>query len=103
MPARPWRPRPSGPPARSANGSSNFDADVEDPASYDFAVTDAYIANIQACGSETFYRLGSKIEHIVKKPDFGKCTYHRVSKISQEGYSSLKEARSSNEKFLKYP
>ena len=45
----------------------NFDADVEDPASYDFAVTDAYIANIQACGSETFYRLGSKIEHRVKK------------------------------------
>jgi hypothetical protein len=33
------------------------------------------------------------IEHIVKKPDFGKCTYSRVSKISQEGYSSLKEAQ----------
>ena len=33
------------------------------------------------------------IEYIVKKPDFGKRTYNIVSKISQEGYSSLKEAQ----------
>lgn len=45
----------------------NFDADADDPASYDFAVTDAYMQSIQSCGTKVFYRLGSKIEHEVKK------------------------------------
>ena len=45
----------------------NFDADVNDPASYDFAVTDNYVKEIIGCGSKVFYRLGSKIEHMVKK------------------------------------
>ena len=45
----------------------NFDADVNDPASYDFACTDVYMKNIIKYGSKPFYRLGSKIEHNVKK------------------------------------
>ena len=45
----------------------DFDADVEDPASYDFACTDEYIAVTLEAGTETFYRLGQKIEHEIKK------------------------------------
>ena len=45
----------------------NFDADVNDPASYDFACTDHYMSQIIEYGAEPFYRLGSKIEHGVKK------------------------------------
>jgi len=44
-----------------------FEADPYDPASYDFAVTDEYILITQDAGTETFYRLGQKIEHYVKK------------------------------------
>ena len=45
----------------------NFDADENDPASYDFATTDEYILVTLDAGTETFYRLGQKIEHYVKK------------------------------------
>lgn len=45
----------------------SFDADVNDEASYDFACTDHYIKQIFEYGSVPFYRLGSKIEHGVKK------------------------------------
>lgn len=45
----------------------NFDADVNDPASYDFACTDVYTETILDAGTKVFYRLGSKIEHEVKK------------------------------------
>ena len=45
----------------------NFDADVNDPASYDFVCTDEYIAVTALAGTETFYRLGQKIEHTIKK------------------------------------
>ena len=45
----------------------NFDADPEDPANYEFAVTDVYTERIQSTGTETFYRLGSRIEHQIKK------------------------------------
>ena len=56
----------------------NFNADVNDPDSYDFACTDKYLSQIIEYGAEPFYRLGSKIEHGVKKygtimpPDFQK-------------------------------
>lgn len=46
---------------------TDFDADVNDPASYDFALTDFYLEGIQMAGTETFFRLGNKIEHWVKK------------------------------------
>ena len=45
----------------------NFDADVNDPNSYDFPCTDNYIAQMLEHGAKPFYRLGSKIEHGVKK------------------------------------
>lgn len=56
----------------------DFSKDVNDPASYDFALTDEYLKAIDFAGIETFYRLGSKIEHwpvkygTVCPPDFQK-------------------------------
>lgn len=40
----------------------NFEADVDDPASYDFAFTDAYLQTIHASGMKILYRLGVTIE-----------------------------------------
>ena len=45
----------------------DFSADENDPASYDFTLTDEYLRRIQAAGTKVFYRLGSKIEHEMKK------------------------------------
>ena len=45
----------------------NFDADPENPDSYDFACTDHYLLGCEAADTEVFYRLGSRIEHEVKK------------------------------------
>lgn len=45
----------------------DFDADPADEKSYDFACTDEYLRVIDFSGVKTFYRLGSKIEHEVKK------------------------------------
>ena len=45
----------------------NFDADENDPKSYDFAVTDAYLRNMRAAGTEPFFRLGQRIEHAAKR------------------------------------
>lgn len=56
----------------------NFDADENDPASYDFHLTDEYNARIMSAGAKVFYRLGNKIEHESKRygaippKDFGK-------------------------------
>lgn len=56
----------------------DFSKDANDPASYDFAATDRYLKTIREAGTKIFYRLGSKIEHGVKKygtrvpPDFKK-------------------------------
>ena len=56
----------------------NFDRDENDPAAYDFHLTDEYILNTLSAGTRTFYRLGSRIEHETKKygtlppPDFYK-------------------------------
>lgn len=41
----------------------NFDADEKDPASYDFAFTDAYLGNVIKSGTKIFYRLGVTIEN----------------------------------------
>ena len=57
---------------------TDFSKDPEDPASYDFRLTDDYLRVIELGGSRVFYRLGSKIEHWPKKyntlppPDFKK-------------------------------
>ncbi|MBQ2468222.1 MAG: hypothetical protein II503_00935, partial [Clostridia bacterium] len=45
----------------------NFDADENDPASYDFVNTDEYLQRIVNAGTKIFYRLGQSIEHTVKK------------------------------------
>lgn len=45
----------------------DFDRDENDPASYDFALTDLYIAEIVKAGAEVFYRLGETIDHGVVK------------------------------------
>lgn len=45
----------------------NFDADPDDPASYDFACTDEAIAVCTEAGTQTFFRLGQTIEHQIKK------------------------------------
>ncbi len=58
----------------------DFDADPSDPASYDFAFTDAYIKSLVSSGTEIFYRLGVTIEnnhtikayHIHPPKDFAK-------------------------------
>ncbi|MBQ8310824.1 MAG: hypothetical protein IJX80_07420 [Clostridia bacterium] len=44
-----------------------FEADVNDPASYDFACTDEAILCCLDAGTETFFRLGQTIEHQIKK------------------------------------
>lgn len=45
----------------------NFDADESAPASYDFFYTDEYLKTILDAGTQVFFRLGSKIEHGMKK------------------------------------
>ena len=45
----------------------DFDADAENPASYDFLLTDEYLKVIEEAGTKVFYRLGHKIEHAPKK------------------------------------
>ena len=45
----------------------NFDADENDPLSYDFTLTDELIEATQDSGTKVFYRLGQKIEHWIKK------------------------------------
>ncbi len=45
----------------------NFDADVDDPESYDFVCTDEYLKCIDAAGTKVFYRLGVSIEHHARK------------------------------------
>lgn len=45
----------------------DFQADPDDPESYDFILTDEYIKAIVDCGTKVFYRLGVSIEHASKK------------------------------------
>lgn len=44
----------------------DFDADENDPASYDFAFTDALLENLVKAGVEPYYRLGITIENHVE-------------------------------------
>ena len=45
----------------------DFDADENDPASYDFACTDKHVKEVFLAGTKVFYRLGTRIEHEIKK------------------------------------
>lgn len=44
----------------------NFDADENEPSSYDFEYTDKYVKAAEDVGSKVFYRLGAMIEHFKK-------------------------------------
>ena len=44
----------------------DFDADVNDPASYNFKPTDDYLNAIVNAGCKVFYRLGESIDHFPK-------------------------------------
>ena len=48
----------------------NFDADPNDPASYDFECTDQCVADTFSAGTQVYYRLGSRIEHGKKAGTF---------------------------------
>ena len=62
----------------------NFDADVDDPASYNFGLTDAYIEAIIECGTKPLYRLGIDIEHQpVKRYVFPPKDYLKWAKICE--------------------
>lgn len=56
----------------------DFNADENDPDSYDFTLTDDYLSHIMLAGAQVFFRLGNKIEHwkkhygIMPPPDFNK-------------------------------
>ncbi len=45
----------------------DFNADPEDPASYDFSRTDTYLKSILDLGTQVIYRLGISIEHTKRK------------------------------------
>ena len=45
----------------------DFDADENDPGSYDFTLTDLYLDDIERAGTKIFYRLGNRIECEAKK------------------------------------
>ena len=50
-----------------ANVFPDFSADADDPASYDFTLTDYYIRPLVEAGMQVMYRLGTTIEHEPKK------------------------------------
>lgn len=60
----------------------NFSADVDDPASYNFALTDLYFKCALEVGTRIFYRLGSTIEHQpVKRYIYPPADYHKWAEI----------------------
>ena len=61
----------------------NFDADVDDPNSYDFRETDSYIKTIIDAGIEPFYRMGASIEHQIKRGTIPPKDYLKWAKICE--------------------
>ena len=61
----------------------NFDADVNDPASYEFEWTDKYIADTEDVGTKTFYRLGASIEHQRKEGTYPPKDYLKWAQICE--------------------
>lgn len=45
----------------------DFAKDENDPANYDFTLTDNYLSIMREAGTEPYYRLGASIEHWIKK------------------------------------
>ena len=61
----------------------NFDADETDPANYLFGPTDTYIANTEAVGTKTFYRLGAAIEHGYKRGTYPPKDFAKWARICE--------------------
>lgn len=62
----------------------DWSASVNSPKSYDFALTDEYIANIIKAGSRPFFRLGQSIEHQSKKYEiYPPRSYRKWAKICE--------------------
>ena len=70
----------------------DFDADENDPASYDFHLTDEYMEKIMSTGAQVFYRLGNKIEHESKR--YGALPpkdFHKWARICEHIIRHMKE------------
>jgi len=61
----------------------NFDADATKEESYDFEVTDKYVANCIATGAQVFYRLGAAIEHGKKMGTYPPRDYQKWAVICE--------------------
>lgn len=62
----------------------DFDADVNNPDSYDFACTDESILVCLDAGTKTFFRLGQTIEHQIKKHNvFPPKDYQKWAEIAE--------------------
>ena len=61
----------------------NFDADVNDPASYYFTPTDNYMAAVYSVGAKVFYRLGASIEHRTKNGTYPPKDYKKWAQICE--------------------
>ena len=62
----------------------NFDADVNDPSSYNFGLTDAYIKATIESGAKVIYRLGESIEHApVKRYIYAPKDYRKWARICE--------------------
>lgn len=62
----------------------DFSADAEDPASYNFTLTDDYLRCIREVGAEIVYRLGASIEHQpVKRNIIPPADYLKWAKICE--------------------
>ena len=61
----------------------DFNADENDPKSYDFAPTDKYLKNIQDAGTKVYYRLGASIEHGKKYGTYPPKDFHKWARICE--------------------
>ena len=61
----------------------DFDADENDPASYLFGPTDAYVRSTHDAGTEMFYRLGAAIEHGYKKGTYPPKDFAKWARIAE--------------------
>ena len=61
----------------------DFDADENDPASYLFGPTDAYLQDIEAAGTKIYYRLGAAIEHGHKRGTYPPKDFAKWARICE--------------------
>jgi len=63
----------------------HFASDPDDPASYDFAVTDAYLSDIVEAGTGVYYRLGQSIENspVKKYHTYPPADFHKWAAICE--------------------